>query len=87
MVDGVDGAGNGEAMPDYAKSDYLVKETQNEHLAAMKIARAIMKQLRLNKVAILQELLNRGDADWYSLGEVLDLDFLHSMIEQTAIQI
>jgi hypothetical protein len=83
MVDGVDGAGNGEAMPDYAKSDYLVKETQNERLAAMSIARAIMKKLKLNKDAILQELSKRDDADWYSPGEVLDLDFLHSMIKHS----
>jgi hypothetical protein len=81
MVNDVEGAGNGETTPDCTKNDYLVKETQNERMAAMKIAKAIMKKLKLDMNAILQELSSRNDADWYGPGEVLDLDFLHSMIQ------
>jgi hypothetical protein len=81
MVDNVEGAGNGETMPNCTKNDYLVKETQNERMAAMKIAKEIMRKLELDMNAILQELFSRDDADWYSPGDVLDLDFLHSMIQ------
>jgi hypothetical protein len=80
MVDSVKGVGNSEDTPEYAQTDYLVKETQNERAAAMKIAKAIMKKLKLNVEAILQELSRRDDADWYSPGEVMDLGFLHSMV-------
>jgi hypothetical protein len=80
MVDNVKGAGSGEAMPKFSKSDYLVKETQNERMAAMEIAKEIMKNLKMDRAAILRELSNRNDIDWYSPGEVINLDFLRSMI-------
>jgi hypothetical protein len=80
MVDNVKGAGSGEAMPRLSKTDYLVKEMQNERMAVMEIAKEIMKNLKMDKSAILRELSNRNDMDWYSPGEVINLDFLRSMI-------
>ena len=80
MVDNTKGAGSSEAMPKFSKTDYLVKETQNEWMAAMEIAKEIMKNLKMDKVTILQELSNRSNIDLYSPGEVIDLSFLGSMI-------
>jgi hypothetical protein len=81
MVDNVKGARSGEAMSRFSKTDYLVKETQNEWMAAMEIAKEIMKNLKMDKAAILRELSNRNDINWYSPDEVINLDFLRSMIQ------
>ena len=80
MVDNTKGAGSSEAMPKFSKTDYLVKETQNERMAAMEIAKEIMKNLKMDKVAILQELSKGSNIDLYSPGEVINLSFLRSMI-------
>jgi hypothetical protein len=45
-------------------TDYLHKETMSERVAAMEIAKYIMKKEKLILLAIEQELSTRSDKDW-----------------------
>lgn len=68
-------------MPLFNTNDSLVKETMNERQAALKIAGAIMDKLKTNVTLITKELGELDQKNRYGPGEVLDLDFLHDMIE------
>jgi DNA repair protein RadC len=81
MIYNIRGTGTGTSMPSFSHNDLLVKETMNERQAALKIANTIMKKFKTNLTLIKKELEELDQTDCYGPGAVLDLDFLHDMIE------
>jgi len=81
MVHNVRDAGVGTSMPSFNRNDSLVKETMNERQAALKIAESIMKKYKTNLQSIKKELCELNQTNCYGPGELLDLDFLHNMVE------
>jgi hypothetical protein len=80
MVYKCKGAGKGDGIPQLSSSDYLLKETQNECKAAMRIVNAIKEGYRLLWGDIEKELSTRADGDWDAPGNPIDLVFLREYI-------
>jgi hypothetical protein len=75
------GAGVTEGLPHFKDTDFIVKETQNERLAAMKIIDVIMKEMGLGWFKVNEELERAKNADWFDPGEAVQLDFLRDHIK------
>lgn len=77
------GAGVTEGLPNFKDTDFIVKETQNERLAAMKIIDVIMEEMGMDWFKVNVELKRAKNADWFNPGEAVPLDFLHYHIKHT----